>query len=140
LRGRECASTPQRIRKVTAGCSARDRRRARDGRHPAFPRGEWSPLPYDGCARVEGKVLIREDDFFVAKLRFAPEGTIHEHAGPNDTIVVCLEGEGLTSVASETSPLRAGQQARWPKDVPHRLWTEGTTMVTLMVEGTPGRA
>jgi quercetin dioxygenase-like cupin family protein len=73
-------------------------------------------------------------------LRFARDGTIHEHAGPNDTIVVCLEGEGLTSVAGETSPLRAGQQARWPKDVPHRLWTEGTAMVTLMVEGTHGDA
>ena len=102
-----------------------------------FPRGEWSALPYDGCIGVEGKVLVREDDFFVAMLRFAPDATIHEHAGPNDTIVVCLEGEGLTSVAGETSGLVAGQQARWPKDMPHRLWTEGTTMVTLMVERTP---
>jgi quercetin dioxygenase-like cupin family protein len=103
------------------------------------PRGEWSPLPYDGCVGVEGKVLIREQDFFVAMLRFAPGGTIHEHAGPNDTIVVCLEGEGLTSVAGETGRLRAGQQARWPKDVPHRLWTDTATMLTLMVERTPGR-
>ena len=71
-----------------------------------FPRGEWSPLPYDGCIGVEGKVLVREDDFFVAMLRFAPDATIHEHAGPNDTIVVCLEGEGLTSVAGETSAAR----------------------------------
>ena len=102
-----------------------------------FPRGEWSPLPYDGCIGVEGKVLVREDDFFVAMLRFAADGTIHEHAGPNDTIVVCLEGEGLTSVARETSPLAAGQQARWPRDVRHRLWTEGATMTTLMVERTP---
>ena len=105
-----------------------------------FPRGEWSPLPYDGCIGVEGKVLIREDDFFVAMLRIAPNGTIHEHADPNETIVVCLEGEGLTSVADETSPLRAGPQARWPKDVPHCLWTEEATMVTLMVEGTLGDA
>ena len=77
-----------------------------------FPRGEWDPLPFDGCVGVEGKVLIREDAYFVAMLRFAPDGTIHEHSGPNDTIVVCLEGEGLTSVAGETSPLEAGQQAR----------------------------
>ena len=105
-----------------------------------FPRGEWSPLPYDGCVGVEGKVLAREDDFFVAMLRFAPDATIHEHPGPNDTIVVCLEGEGLTSVAAETSRLEAGQQAGWPKDVPHPLWTEGTTMVTLMVERTPPSA
>jgi quercetin dioxygenase-like cupin family protein len=102
-----------------------------------FPRPEWSPLPFDGCVGVEGRLVVSEEDFFVAMLRFAPDGTIHEHPGPNDTIVVCLDGEGLTSVADETSPLRAGQQARWPKDVPHRLWTEGTTMLTLMVERTP---
>jgi quercetin dioxygenase-like cupin family protein len=47
---------------------------------------------------------------------------------------VCLEGQGFTSVAGETATLEEGQQARWPKDVPHRLWTEGSTMRTLMVE------
>jgi quercetin dioxygenase-like cupin family protein len=99
-----------------------------------FPRPHWSPLPFDGCVGVDGKVLVREDDFFVAMLRFAEHATIHEHPGPNDTIVACIEGEGFTSVDGELSPLRAGQQARWPKGVPHRLWTEGATMVTLMVE------
>ena len=102
------------------------------------PRPEWSPLPYEGCIGVDGKVLVREDDFFVAMLRFSQHATIHEHPGPNDTIVVCLEGEGLTSVEGATSPLRAGEQARWPKGVPHRLWTEDTTMVTLMVERISG--
>jgi quercetin dioxygenase-like cupin family protein len=85
--------------------------------------------------RVDGRVLVREEDHvFIAQLRFAEHATIHEHPGPNDTIVVCLEGEGFTSVAGEVAPIRAGEQARWPKDVPHRLWTEDSTMVTLMVE------
>jgi len=101
-----------------------------------FPRPDWEPLPLEGCIGVEGKVLIREDDFFVAMLRFEPGGTIHEHPGPNDTIVVCIDGERFTSVASETAPLRAGQQARWPNGVPHRLWTGDTAMTTLMVERT----
>ena len=100
----------------------------------SFPRPDWSPLPYDGCVGVEGKVLVSEDAFFVAMLRFAPGGTIHEHPGPNDTIVACIEGTGFTSVAGQVAPLEAGQQARWPKGVPHRLWTEGSTMVTLMIE------
>jgi quercetin dioxygenase-like cupin family protein len=77
---------------------------------------------------------VHEDDVLIAQLRFAEHATIHEHPGPNDTIVVCLEGEGFTSVAGEVAPLRAGEQARWPKDVPHRLWTEDATMLTLMVE------
>jgi len=41
-----------------------------------FPRPDSEPLPMEGCTGVEGKVLIREDDFFVAMLRFEPGGTI----------------------------------------------------------------
>jgi quercetin dioxygenase-like cupin family protein len=99
-----------------------------------IPRPGWDPLPFDGCVGVVGRVLIREDDYFVAELRFSEHATIHEHPGDNDTIVVCLEGHGFTSVAGETVTLEEGQQARWPKGVPHRLWTEGSTMRTLMVE------
>jgi quercetin dioxygenase-like cupin family protein len=101
-----------------------------------FRRPEWSPLPFEGCVGVVGKVLVREKDFFVAMLRFEPGGTIHEHPGENETIVVCIEGRGFTSVGGEQAPISAGEQARWPKDVPHRLWTEGSSMVTLMVERT----
>ena len=99
-----------------------------------FPRPDWSPLPFDGCVGVEGKVLVREEDFFVAMLRFPEHATIHEHPGEADTIVVCIDGSGFTSVAGETASLQEGQQVRWPKSVPHRLWTEASTMVTLMVE------
>jgi quercetin dioxygenase-like cupin family protein len=98
------------------------------------PRPEWSPLPFEGCVGVVGKVLVREDDFFIAMLRFPPQATIHEHPGPNDALVVCIEGEGLTSVGGETTTLRASERAFWPANVPHRLWTEETTMTTLMVE------
>ena len=99
-----------------------------------IPRSGWDPLPFDGCVGVVGRVLIREDTYFVAELRFSENATIHEHPGDNDTIVVCLEGEGFTSVAGEAVPLTEGQQARWPKGISHRLWTEGSTMRTLMVE------
>jgi quercetin dioxygenase-like cupin family protein len=99
-----------------------------------FPRPGWDPLPGDGVVGVMGRVVVREDDFFVAQLRFSEHATIHEHPGERDTIVVCIEGEGFTSVAGETAPLREGQQARWPAGIPHRLWTEGSTMTTLMIE------
>jgi quercetin dioxygenase-like cupin family protein len=99
-----------------------------------IPRPGWDPLPFEGCAGVVGRVLVREETYFVAELRFSEHATIHEHPGDNDTVVVCLAGRGFTSVAGETSPLEEGQQARWPKGVPHRLWTEGSTMTTLMVE------
>jgi quercetin dioxygenase-like cupin family protein len=104
-----------------------------------IPRLGWDPLPGEGVIGVVGRVLVREDDFFVAQLRFLEHATIHEHPGERDTIVVCLEGEDLTSVAGETAPLRESQQVRWPKGITHRLWTEDSTMTTLMVERTDSK-
>ena len=69
-----------------------------------IPRPGWDPLPFDGCVGVVGRVLVREETYFVAELRFSEHATIHEHPGDNDTIVVCLEGTGFTSVAGETAP------------------------------------
>lgn len=79
-------------------------------------------------------MLVDDPDFFIAMLRFEPDGTIHEHPGPNDTIVMCVEGNGWTSVAGERTELRAGELVRWPRDTPHRLWTEGSQMTTVMYE------
>ena len=97
-----------------------------------FPRLGWDPLP--NATHIVGRLLVREDDFFVAQLRFSEHAAIEEHAGTRDTIVVCIEGEGFTSVGGETVPLREGQQVRWPRDVVHGLWTEESTMTTLMIE------
>ena len=98
------------------------------------PRPSWSPLPYDGCHEVDGKVLLNLDHLGVAMLRFGRHGTIHEHAATHDVDVVCLEGRGRTRVGSERAELEAEQSVRWPADVPHRLWTENDEMVTLMIE------
>jgi quercetin dioxygenase-like cupin family protein len=73
-----------------------------------------------GSVGVEGKVLVREADFFVAVLRFRPHATIDEHPGANDTLVVCLEGEGFTSVGDATARLRESERVFWPAKVPHR--------------------
>lgn len=100
----------------------------------SFRRREWNPLPYEGCVGVDGKVVVHEDDLLVAMLRFGENATIHEHPGETETIVACIEGEGLTSVAGETAPIREGELVRWPKGIPHRLWTEDSRMKTLMIE------
>jgi quercetin dioxygenase-like cupin family protein len=97
------------------------------------PRPGWDPLP--NSVGIVGRVLVHEDDFFfVAQLSFSEHAAITEHPGDRDTIVVCLAGEGYTSVAGETATLREGQQVRWPRGVPHGLWTEDSTMTTLMIE------
>jgi mannose-6-phosphate isomerase-like protein (cupin superfamily) len=95
----------------------------------------------EGCVNVEGRVIFHDDALLLVTLRFGEHGTIHEHPGPNDTIVACLEGSGFTSVGGESEPIEAGQRVFWPKGVVHRLWTEGSTMITLMTErySEPGR-
>jgi len=102
-----------------------------------IPRPEWSPLPFDGCHNVEGKVLLRQTHLSLALLRFSPGGTIHEHPADIDIDVICLEGHGMTSVGGIAAALHASEQVRWPAGVAHRLWTEDSAMITLMVEYSP---
>lgn len=83
---------------------------------------------------MEVKVLLEDDHLLVAMLRFGPHGTIDEHPSHVDGDVVCLDGRGMTSVGGEHAPIRAGERVHWPADVPHRLWTEDSEMVTLMIE------
>jgi quercetin dioxygenase-like cupin family protein len=98
-----------------------------------IPRSGWDPLPHS--AGIVGRVLVREEDFFVSELRFSEHASVQEHPGERDAIVVCIAGEGFTSVGGEVAGIREEQQVRWPKGIPHRVWTEGTTMTTLMIEG-----
>jgi quercetin dioxygenase-like cupin family protein len=98
------------------------------------PRPDWSPLPHDGCVNVDGRVLLVRDGLGLAMLRFAPGGTIHEHAAPHDIDVVCLEGEGFISVEDRVNAFVAGHWMTWPAGRVHRLWTAERGMITLMVE------
>ncbi|MEZ4664746.1 MAG: hypothetical protein R2911_45015 [Caldilineaceae bacterium] len=97
-------------------------------------RPQWSPLPFEGCIGVEGKVFLDLEHLAVALLRFQPHATIHEHAASFDIDVICMEGSGCTSVNGQQANLQAGQKVRWPAHLAHRLWTESDTMITLMVE------
>lgn len=102
------------------------------------PRPGWDPLP--GAVGIVGRVLVREGadpgypDLLVAELRFSENARIDPHSHVRDAIVVCIAGEGFTSVGEKTMPLLEGQQVRWPRGVVHGLWTEASTMATLMVE------
>ena len=88
----------------------------------------------EGFVNVEGKVIIGDDDLVLAVLLFGEHAHINPHAGPNNALVSCLEGNGFTSVGGETAELHAGQTVFWPAGVHHDLWTEDSTMTTLMYE------
>lgn len=98
------------------------------------PRPAWFVLSRPGCHGVAGKVLLDGPTLLIALLRFGPRSTIDEHPAPHPIDVICLEGQGLFSVDGEAAPLRAGERVQWPAHRPHRLWTEATAMLTLMVE------
>ncbi len=102
-----------------------------------FKRPEWEALPHEGCHGVDHKVLVAQGNFALALLRFAPRATIHEHPGGWPIDVYCLEGSGKFSFDGQVASISAGQRVRWPPNVAHRLWTEDTTMTTLMVENPP---
>lgn len=98
-----------------------------------IPKSAWEPLPQAGCVGVEHVVLMREPQVIVL-LKFTTNATINEHHAPLAVDVICMEGSGMTSVDAEESPINAGETVHWPAAVNHRLWTEDTEMVTLMVE------
>ena len=75
----------------------------------SFKRPDWEPLPYDGVANVEGRVLFFDEKLGLALLRFGEHANIHPHAGPNDTVVSCLEGHGFTRVGEDVAELRFGR-------------------------------
>ncbi len=96
---------------------------------------EWKPFLQDGCINVAYKsYLHRNGRVAIASLKFGKQATIHEHPADMDVDVICLEGAGFTSVGDEQAPIQAGQRVHWPAGQPHRLWTEATEMITLMVE------
>lgn len=99
-------------------------------------RPDWTPLPFEGCVNVSSKSLLTLDHLGIAMLKFAPHGTIHEHDAPMEIDVICLEGAGFTSVDGEWAAIKAGERVRWPARKRHKLWTEESEMVTLMVEHT----
>ncbi len=99
-----------------------------------FKRPDWEPVPMEGFVNVEGRVIVGDDDLVLALLRFGEHGTINPHAGPNNTLVSCIEGHGFTSVDGVTAELHAGHTVYWPGGVHHGLWTEDSTMTTLMYE------
>ena len=95
----------------------------------------WAPFEHEGCVNVEYKSFLRRDGrVALAMLRFGKRATIHEHPADIDVDVICLEGEGFTSVVAEQAPIQAGQRVHWPAGKPHCLWTENSEMITLMVE------
>ena len=99
-----------------------------------FPQPEWLPKRNDAAVGIDVKVLLQDKRLLVAQLRFAAHASFEAHDAPWDCHVMCLEGSGHVRVGDETARLAAGQSVLWPKAVVHQLWTDDSTMITLMIE------
>jgi quercetin dioxygenase-like cupin family protein len=67
-------------------------------------------------------------------LRLTEGAAIHLHAAPWDVDVVCMEGQGMTSLSGEVAELTPGRAVRWSANLEHGLWTEGDRMVVLIAD------
>ena len=100
----------------------------------SFPRPDWSPLPSSDAVNIDGKVYLLNKTAVVATLRFSANASFEAHAADWDVYVMCLEGKGHTLVGTQTSAIEAGHSVLWPRGEMHQLWTEQSTMTTLMLE------
>lgn len=98
------------------------------------PKPDWIPLPRPGCKNVKVRVMLRKEGILIANLQLGKNGTIDKHDAHYDIDVICLSGSDFASIDDEAFPFHQGETIRWPKDRMHCLWTEETTMETLMVE------
>jgi quercetin dioxygenase-like cupin family protein len=99
-----------------------------------FPRPDWRTLTNDNAVNVETKVLLVNRRAMVAMLKFDKNGSFDAHEAAYDIHVMCQEGSGFVLVEGETAELQAGQSVLWPRDTLHQLWTEDSSMITLMIE------
>ncbi len=99
-----------------------------------FPKGQWSPKLNDNAEGIDVRLLLRDRNLVIAQLRFETRAIFDAHTAPWDCHVLCLEGAGFVRVGDDTFNLVAGQTVFWPKRVMHQLWTDGSMMVTEMIE------
>ena len=99
-----------------------------------IPLPTWTPVERPDVRGVEAVLLHRDASLLAVTLKFDANATIDEHTAAWDIDVVCLEGQGWVSVGADSAEIRAGEEVRCPQGEPHRLWTNGQEMRTLMLE------
>ena len=99
-----------------------------------FPRPDWRILTNDNAVNVETKVMLVNRRAMVALLRFDKHASFDAHEATYDIHVMCQKGSGFVLADGETAEFHAGQSVLWPRDSLHRLWTEDSSMTTLMIE------
>jgi len=99
-----------------------------------FPKPEWHLLPKEGCVGVEARVCLVDKRSVVAMLRLGEHANTDVHPAPYDIHVLCIEGSGFATCGGEVAELQSGESVLWPKGREHNIYTENSTMTTVMIE------
>jgi quercetin dioxygenase-like cupin family protein len=87
-----------------------------------------------GSVGLTGQVIASDGRGTITELAFARNARIEQHASPNSTWFIVVEGGGWVGVGDEWTRIAAGEAAVWPADIPHAAWTEHSEMRAFIVE------
>ena len=99
-----------------------------------FPKPDWHVLPKEGCIGVEARVCLVDNRSVVAILRLGERSHTDIHPAPYDIHVLCTEGAGFAMSGGKVTALSSGESVLWPKGEEHNIYTDSSSMTTIMVE------
>ncbi|MEQ8691121.1 MAG: hypothetical protein RIC89_09850 [Pseudomonadales bacterium] len=100
----------------------------------SFPKPDWHVLSKEGCTGVEARVCLVDQRAVVAMLRLGEKSNTDIHPAPYDIHVLCIEGSGFAMCDGVVIAIASGESVLWPKGKEHNIYTEGSSMTTIMVE------
>ncbi len=83
---------------------------------------------------MEARVCLVDKRSVVAMLRLGTHANTDIHPAPYDIHVLCIDGCGFAMCGGEVTELKSVESVLWPKGEAHNIYTENSTMSTIMVE------
>ncbi|GCE21114.1 cupin domain-containing protein [Dictyobacter kobayashii] len=88
--------------------------------------------------KVNGLPLFSTGAPNVVVMYFEAQATLDEHSAPHPTLFMVLQGQGLVRIGGpqgETQAVQAGDALLWPAHLDHKVWTEGSELQAIAIEG-----
>ena len=86
---------------------------------------------------VRSQVLLNTDEVQVVMITIQPGDAMKLHTTPVDVFFYGLEGTGMVEIGDEQGEMTVDTLVNSPKDIPQRLWNEGSVPFRFLVVKTP---
>ena len=99
--------------------------------------------PEEMDRRYDGVPFVLDRPNLVVVHRYEPGGEMQEHAAIDPILFMVIEGSGFLRLGGpdgETARVQAGDAVLWPAHVQHRVWTEDTTLTSILFHFGPDDA